>query len=98
MTITLKTIFLFLVGCAQPSWKGDGICDDNNNNKECEYDGGDCCGSNVNTTFCNQCQCLEDEGIPEGDHFHSLFNFRGFDSYLCLIFEGSIRHKIMPES
>ena len=89
MTITLKTIFLFLVGCAQPSWKGDGICDDNNNNKECEYDGGDCCGSNVNTTFCNQCQCLEDNGIPEGDHF---------DSYLCLIFEGSIRHKIMPES
>ena len=37
---------------------GDGYCDDSNNNKECDYDGGDCCGDNVNTDYCNDCQCL----------------------------------------
>jgi len=46
-------------GCAVPSWKGDGYCDDNNNNAGCDYDGGDCCGNNVDTTYCNTCQCLD---------------------------------------
>ena len=32
------------------------------NNPGCDYDGGDCCGSNVNTDYCEQCQCLEWEG------------------------------------
>ena len=45
------------VGCNQ--WFGDGYCDDANNNLDCNYDGGDCCGSNVNTLFCSECQCLE---------------------------------------
>ena len=39
--------------------KGDGICDDGNNHAGCEYDGGDCCGSNVHTTHCKKCQCLD---------------------------------------
>ena len=43
-------------------WAGDGFCDDINNNLDCNYDGGDCCGSNVNTLFCTECQCLEGEG------------------------------------
>ena len=42
-------------------WAGDGFCDDINNNLDCNYDGGDCCGSNVNTLFCTECQCLEGE-------------------------------------
>ena len=46
-------------GCAFPDWVGDGCCDDGNNNLECNYDGGDCCGSNVNTLCCTECQCLE---------------------------------------
>ena len=25
-------------------YRGDGYCDDGNNNCGCEYDGGDCCG------------------------------------------------------
>ena len=45
--------------CASPKWIGDGHCDDENNNQCCNYDEGDCCGSNVDTTFCNECQCLE---------------------------------------
>ena len=39
---------------------GDGYCDDINNNLACTYDGGDCCGSNVNTQYCNECLCLEE--------------------------------------
>ena len=26
--------------CGSPHWKGDGYCDDNNNNEGCDYDGG----------------------------------------------------------
>merc|ERR1739848_319977 len=46
-------------GCGFPQWKGDGYCDDENNNDSCNYDGGDCCGDDVNTSFCSACQCLD---------------------------------------
>merc|ERR1712179_833416 len=45
--------------CQIPHWFGDNYCDDENNNSECGYDGGDCCGDNVNTTYCSECLCLE---------------------------------------
>ena len=45
---------------------GDGYCDDIKNNLACTYDGGDCCGSNVNTDYCNVCQCLEGGGGSSG--------------------------------
>merc|ERR1711962_288402 len=45
--------------CAAPNWFGDNYCDDENNNFECGYDGGDCCGDDVNTTYCSECECLE---------------------------------------
>ena len=38
---------------------GDEICDDENNKEECDWDGGDCCGSNVNIEYCNFCECHE---------------------------------------
>merc|ERR1719382_517091 len=44
-------------------WIADGYCDDVNNNVDCSYDGGDCCGSNVNTQYCSECQCLDPNGI-----------------------------------
>ena len=43
-------------GC-NPDWITDGYCDDINNKLNCNYDGGDCCGSNVNTQYCTECQC-----------------------------------------
>ena len=46
-------------GSCNQGWIADGYCDDINNNLDCTYDGGDCCGSNVNTQYCNICQCLE---------------------------------------
>ena len=42
-------------------WIADGYCDDINNNVDCIFDGGDCCGSNVNTLYCTECLCLEGE-------------------------------------
>ena len=38
---------------------GDNYCDDDNNNEECGWDGGDCCGDNVNTQYCSACECLD---------------------------------------
>ena len=46
-------------GCEVDSWKDDNYCDDGNNNEECEWDGGDCCGYNVNTEYCIDCECLD---------------------------------------
>ena len=37
---------------------GDGYCHDQLNYSELNYDGGDCCLSNKNTTFCYNCSCL----------------------------------------
>ena len=42
-------------GC---SGHGDGFCNDITNNQDCNYDGGDCCGPDVNTQYCTECQCL----------------------------------------
>ena len=50
---------LLVYGCANPQWEGDGYCDDTNNNDVCNYDGGDCCGDNVNMNYCSACQCLD---------------------------------------
>merc|ERR1712214_127915 len=46
-------------GCGSPQWQGDNFCDDENNNAECAFDGGDCCGDDVNTQYCSACECLE---------------------------------------
>ena len=34
------------------------------NNPGCDYDGGDCCGSNVNTGWCIECYCIADCSGP----------------------------------
>ena len=36
---------------------GDEICDDDANVFECDFDGGDCCGTDSIKDFCLQCQC-----------------------------------------
>ena len=56
------TQYLLITGCENPSWHADGICDDENNNEACFFDGGDCCGIVVVLGFCNLCQCLEEGG------------------------------------
>merc|ERR1711937_541120 len=71
--------------CGSAAYKGDGNCDDNNNNAGCDWDGGDCCGSNVSTKYCTKCQCLDctkqptcpKKGAKCGDK--SLFKDKFFD-------------------
>ena len=36
---------------------GDAICHDETNHLGCNYDGGDCCGSNVAIDNCTECAC-----------------------------------------
>ena len=36
----------------------DGYCNEENNNEECEWDGGDCWG-NTDTNFFDLCECLD---------------------------------------
>ena len=45
--------------CPEPKWVSDGFCDDSTNNQKCNYDGGDCCGNDVDKTYCFDCHdCL----------------------------------------
>ena len=43
---------------ALKDWIGNGVCDDSINKIECNFDAGDCCGPNVHTEYCHECQCL----------------------------------------
>ena len=48
---------------------GDGFCNDETNNADCNHDGGDCC-VNVNKDVCSDCDCLSggvitSPGFPE---------------------------------
>ena len=54
---------IYLLGCVNSDWVGDGYCDDAANNVECNYDGGDCCALDINTEFCKKCECL----VPGAD-------------------------------
>ena len=45
--------------CEYSQYKGDGICDDGNNNAGCNWDGGDCCGNHVNNNYCQECLCKD---------------------------------------
>ena len=42
------------------SWKGDKYCDNENNNAECQYDGGDCCPPRYSSAWDHFCSAEED--------------------------------------
>merc|ERR1711939_874182 len=57
--------------CGLEKYKGDGNCDDENNNCGCEFDGGDCCagsvkGGKVLTAYCKQCTCKDPKHKVKG--------------------------------
>ena len=56
--------------CAAGELIGNGYCNDEANIAVCEYDGGDCCGPNVNTEFCYQCTCLGFTVVSPGFPLH----------------------------
>ena len=46
---------------AAAAYKGDGFCDDSNNNCGCDWDQGDCCGKSGKSkqfSYCTACDCL----------------------------------------
>ena len=65
---------MFLVTC-NLGWIGDWFCDDENNNIECDFDGGDCCGPYVDTTYCEQCVCLNATKYATISMFFHFLNF-----------------------
>ena len=78
--------------CGNPSFKGDNYCNDENNNCGCEWDGGDCCGSNVNTQYCLVCECLTD--TDEKD-FLSIHNGGSDNSEMVAKLIGQINDSII---
>ena len=60
--LSVKTVINNHLGCMDFHKVGDGVCNDETNHMECNYDGGDCCGDNVNVEHCKKCLCLS-EGI-----------------------------------
>ena len=48
------------IGCEYLDKVGTGKCTDVANNARCGFDGGDCCGVNINTDFCTECICYEE--------------------------------------
>ena len=70
---------------------GDGFCHDLTNNAECNFDGGDCCGSCVNTKYCIHCNCSGEHtgdaknnaflgnGFCQDEYNHADCNYDGFD-------------------
>ena len=65
---------------------GDGYCDDETNNLDCNFDGGDCCTVCVNTDYCLDCVChqgdIADDQTGEYDLESFLTNKK---SYQCLV-------------
>ena len=62
-------IFSFLVpGCDNVALVGNGFCNDETNNPDCSYDGGDCCVVNANTSSCSECVCHLIETCAAGYH------------------------------
>ena len=48
---------LLVPGCDNVALVGNGFCNDETNNADCNYDGGECCVVNANTTHCSDCAC-----------------------------------------
>ena len=53
---TAKSFIFVGEGCDNFLLIGNGICNGENNNQKCLYDGGDCCGYD-----CPDCQCFHEK-------------------------------------
>ena len=65
----LSNLTLFLVpGCDNVALVGNGFCNNETNNPDCNYDGGDCCAMNANISSCFDCDCHLIETCAAGYH------------------------------
>merc|ERR1711920_185890 len=67
--------------CGAANYKGDGNCDDENNNCGCDFDGGDCCAITlkkpVNKKYCKKCQCVDPAGCDKSANKCGAAKFKG---------------------
>ena len=54
--------------CHNVALVGNGFCNDETNIPDCNFDGGDCCAMNANTSTCADCACLLIETCASGYH------------------------------
>ena len=47
---------------------GNGFCNDETNNEDCNFDGGDCCGPCILKDNCLECSCMDGENSHEVLH------------------------------
>ena len=65
--LQLKCVWFCFPACSSSNLQniGNGWCDDYLNNAGCAFDGGDCCGPDVKTQYCSECECLEENIISK---------------------------------
>jgi hypothetical protein len=66
---------------------GDGFCNDKTNNAACNFDGGDCCGYNINTNLCSDCKCYFNETCVAGTHPYCCKSFAIFSLMQFMILQ-----------
>jgi hypothetical protein len=67
-TLCTYIISLLVPGCDNVALVGNGFCNDETNNANCHYDGGDCCVVNANLNSCSECVCHLIETCAAGYH------------------------------
>ena len=64
-TMTHSCISNFTGSTVPNALIGNGFCDDETNNGDCNYDGGDCC-VDLNKDHCSACTCFHEENCVNG--------------------------------
>ena len=63
----INNIFFDNLDCPGPlELVENGVCNDETNIADCNFDGGDCCGGCANTDYCSNCVCHA--GSPIGPY------------------------------
>ena len=62
----------------------DGFCDDETNNEDCRFDGGDCCGYCANQDHCLDCTCHVASPLNPGCHgkYKTFIEINKWSEYL----------------
>ena len=66
--MTYNIFFFQFSVCDNPEFVSNGFCNDETNNADCNYDGGDCCGYSINSEHCTECTCYALEICLNGVH------------------------------
>ena len=53
---------------------GNGYCNDETNNIDCNFDGGDCCGNCANADHCSDCVCHAESPIASCGKYYQILS------------------------